>query len=127
MGRYVNPGNVGFQVALNSTYVDKTGLLEYTNSVMGTKSAWICNSRPRRFGKSTTVDMLVAYYSKGCDSKHLFSGLRISEKFNRCYDLRIVSFISNLPCLFTKSLKLPLCHEIILFLFGSTFTLFSLT
>ena len=79
MGRYVNPGNVGFQVALNSTYVDKTGLLEYTNSVMGTKSAWICNSRPRRFGKSTTVDMLVAYYSKGCDSKHLFSGLRISE------------------------------------------------
>ena len=79
MGRYVNPGNVGFQVALNSTYVDKTGLLEYTNSVMGTKSAWICNSRPRRFGKSTTVDMLVAYYSKGCDSSELFDDLFIGK------------------------------------------------
>ena len=32
MGMFVNPGNSAFQVALNSEiYVDKTGLLEYTN------------------------------------------------------------------------------------------------
>lgn len=79
MGRYVNPDSGGFQIALKSNYVDKTGLLEYTNSVMGTRSAWICNSRPRRFGKSTTVEMLVTYYSKGCDSKELFDGLAISK------------------------------------------------
>lgn len=31
MGRFVNPGNSAFQVALNSKiYVDKTGMLEYT-------------------------------------------------------------------------------------------------
>ena len=35
MGRFVNPDNSAFQVALNSPiYVDKTGLLEYTNSVL---------------------------------------------------------------------------------------------
>ena len=79
MGRYVNPDNKRFRIALKSNYVDKTGLLEYTNSVMGTRSAWICNSRPRRFGKSTTVGMLVAYYSKGCDSKELFNGLSVSK------------------------------------------------
>ena len=59
MGRFVNPDNSAFQVALNSRiYVDKTGLLEYTNTVLDTMDAYICNSRPRRFGKSVTVDML---------------------------------------------------------------------
>lgn len=66
MGRFLNPDNSAFQVALNSEiYVDKTGLLEYTNRVMGTKQGYICNSRPRRFGKSITADMLTAYYSRG--------------------------------------------------------------
>ncbi len=68
------------QVALNSEiYVDKTGLLEYTNRVLNTKQGFICNSRPRRFGKSMTADMLTAYYSKGCDSKEMFSKLTISN------------------------------------------------
>ncbi|MCI5828233.1 MAG: ATP-binding protein [Lachnospiraceae bacterium] len=80
MGRFVNPDNSAFQVALNSEiYVDKTELITYTNKVLNTKQALICNSRPRRFGKSITADMLTAYYSKGCDSEDLFSGLAISE------------------------------------------------
>ena len=81
MGRFVNPDNSAFQVALNSKiYVDKTELLEYTNSVLGTPEAYICNSRPRRFGKSYTANMLTAYYSKGCDSRRMFSNLAISKK-----------------------------------------------
>ena len=80
MGRFVNPDNSAFQVALNSEiYMDKTGLLEYTNSVLDTKQSLICNSRPRRFGKSITADMLAAYYSRGCDSREMFSGLAISR------------------------------------------------
>lgn len=80
MGRFVNPDNSAFQVALNSEiYVDKTGLLGYTNSVLNTKQALICNSRPRRFGKSVTADMLTAYYSKGCNSERMFSDLAISR------------------------------------------------
>ena len=79
MGSYLNPGNEAFAVALNSEiYVDKTGLLTYTNKVMNTLQGYICNSRPRRFGKSITANMLTAYYSKGCSSKEMFSGLEIT-------------------------------------------------
>ena len=49
MGRFLNPDNTAFQTALNSEiYIDKTELLTYTNKVIGTKQAFICNSRPRR-------------------------------------------------------------------------------
>ncbi len=80
MGRFVNPDNSAFQVALNSRiYVDKTGLIEYTNRVLDTTDAYICNSRPRRFGKSYAANMLAAYYSKGADSEKLFSKLKIGK------------------------------------------------
>lgn len=104
MGRFVNPDNSAFQTALNSEiYVDKTGLLEYTNRVLETKQGYICNSRPRRFGKSITADMLTAYYSKGCDSEQIFSGLKIGsredfKKYLNQYDvihLDVQWFLSN--------------------------------
>lgn len=80
MGMFVNPNAAAFQCVVNSeVYIDKTGLLEYTNKVLGTNARFICNSRPRRFGKSVTVDMLTAYYSKGCDTEKMFSGLEISK------------------------------------------------
>lgn len=80
MGRFVNTDNSAFQMSLNSEiYVDKSGLIEYTNRVLNTNQAFICNSRPRRFGKSVTADMLVAYYSKGCNSEELFDRLEISK------------------------------------------------
>ncbi len=80
MGNYFNPGNEKFYEAVNSEiYIDKTGLIEYTNSVIATMQKYICISRPRRFGKSTAANMLAAYYSRGCDAGELFSGLEITE------------------------------------------------
>ena len=80
MGVFVNPDNSAFQVALNSEiYVDKSGLIQYTNKVLNTLQGYICNSRPRRFGKSITANMLTAYYSRGCDSEAMFAGLEISK------------------------------------------------
>lgn len=80
MGIFVNPDNSAFQAVLNARiYVDKTGLIEYTNSVLESTDAFICNSRPRRFGKSVTADMLTAYYSRGCDSEKMFSELEIVQ------------------------------------------------
>ena len=80
MGRFLNPDNGAFSEAVNSEiYIDKTGLLAYTNKVINTKQAFICNSRPRRFGKSVTADMLTAYYSKGCDSADIFADYEISH------------------------------------------------
>ena len=51
-------------------------MIPYTNSVIRTQQKNLCVSRPRRFGKSMAADMLVAYYSRGCESAGLFSGLR---------------------------------------------------
>ncbi len=80
MGKYLNPSNRGFQIARYSEiYVDKTGLISYTNRVLDTEQRYICVSRPRRFGKSMTAEMLCAYYSKGCESKKLFQDLTISK------------------------------------------------
>ena len=80
MGLFVNPDNRAFQNALNAEiYVDKTGLIEVTNRFLDTPQAFICNSRPRRFGKSMAANMLAAYYSKGCDSHELFAGLVIEK------------------------------------------------
>ncbi len=83
MGSYLNPGNEKFYRAINSEiYVDKTGLIGYTNKVLNTMQQNLCVSRPRRFGKSMAADMLTAYYSRGCDSKELFKRLKIADDQN---------------------------------------------
>ncbi len=80
MGFYLNPGNQGFWESIRSNiYVDKTGLIACTSRLLNTKEKFICLSRPRRFGKSMALEMLAAYYSCGCDSRELFSGLRIES------------------------------------------------
>ena len=79
MGIFVNRGNSSFRSARRSQiYVDKSGLLKYTNSVIDTEQRYICSSRPRRFGKTMAAGMLTAYYGKGCDSKVLFADLKIA-------------------------------------------------
>lgn len=80
MGSFVNRGNGSFTRARKSQiYIDKTGLLKYTNSVMDTEQCYICVSRPRRFGKTLTAGMLMAYYGKGCDSP----GYRLSPRTDK--------------------------------------------
>ena len=80
MGVYLNPSNEKFQRSLNSKiYVDKSGLISYTNGVIRTNQQYLCVSRPRRFGKSMALEMLAAYYGRGCDSRNQFLGLKIAR------------------------------------------------
>ncbi len=80
MGIYLNPGNHAFAEAICSKiYIDKTGLIACTNELIKTKEKYLCISRPRRFGKSMTLEMLAAYYSCGCDSRELFAGFKIAQ------------------------------------------------
>mgnify|MGYP002544146814 CR=1 FL=1 len=68
MGSYLNPGNEAFAVALNSEiYVDKTEMIEFFNKVIETEQAYVCVSRPRRFGKTMAANMIAAYFEKGSD------------------------------------------------------------
>ncbi len=47
MGIYFNTGTKKFNRAINSKiYIDKTGFLAYTNSVIDTEDSYICLSRP---------------------------------------------------------------------------------
>ena len=93
MGIYLNPGSGKFKEALDSEiYVDKSGLIAYTNKVFGTKQKFVCVSRPRRFGKSMAADMLSAYYDRGIDSSELFRDLKIAgdssyETYRNQYDV----------------------------------------
>lgn len=78
MGVYLNPDNPAFRKAVNSgIYVDKSGLISYTNKVINTQQRYICMGRPECFGKTMAADMLAAYYSSGCSSEDLFDGLEI--------------------------------------------------
>lgn len=80
MGTYFNPGNESYKKAINSRiYIDKTGLLSYTNCVLGTEENCIAVSHARRFGKSQAARMIDAYYSLGSDSKELFSKFEIAK------------------------------------------------
>ena len=123
MGIYLNPGNIVFQQALNSKiYVDKSMLIEYANSVIYTEQKFICVSRPRRFGKSMAANMLTAYYSCGCDSKEMFSRLKIagSESFEQHLNkynvihINMVNFLERSESIddMLDYLKKRLLHEI---------------
>lgn len=81
MGYYLNSNNKGFRESINTEiYVDKTGLITLTNKYLNTERKYICVSRPRRFGKSMALKMLAAYYSRRCDSRELFRGLKIESE-----------------------------------------------
>ena len=81
MGIYLNPDNEGFSTSVRSKiYIDKTGLIDYMNQILDTEDKFISVSRPRRFGKSMAAKMLIAYYSRGCNSHELFQNYEIAEK-----------------------------------------------
>ncbi|MBO5070211.1 MAG: AAA family ATPase [Roseburia sp.] len=79
MGNYLNPGNSGFAEVRRSLYIDKSGLINQMNQVIGTMQKLTCISRPRRFGKSFAAKMLCAYYDKSCDSSGLFEDLAVAK------------------------------------------------
>ena len=61
-------------------FVDKTDFISKTNVRLNTAGKLLSLTRPRRFGKTVTADMLLAYYSKEYDSKKIFDELEISKK-----------------------------------------------
>lgn len=104
MGIYLNPGDELFWQAVHSEiYVDKTGLLNYTNKVLRTSKKYLCVSRPRRFGKSMAANMVVAYYDRTVDAGSTFAGLAITqsadfETYRNKYDviqLNMQNFLSR--------------------------------
>lgn len=127
MSIYLNTDNLSFCKILKDRFVDKTESINYFNNKINAESRFICVSRPRRFGKSVNAKMLNAYYSKGCDSKEIFSNLSISKsndflnnlnKYNVIYlDMQSFkensqlnrSYLDDVNALVTKEIKDYFC------------------
>lgn len=85
MGDIINPveGNSFVDlVAAKDTriFVDKTDFINKTNALLNTDGKLLSLTRPRRFGKTVTADMLLAYYSKAYDGQQIFENLKISKE-----------------------------------------------
>ena len=96
-------------------FVDKTDFIGKTNALLDTDGKLIAFTRPRRFGKTVSAHMLLAYYSKRYDGQNVFEGLKITKEpsyaahLNR-YDVLYVdmNFIRGLYQIYLKkSAKVP--------------------
>ncbi len=63
-------------------FVDKSDFIEITNKRLNEDDRFMAVTRPRRFGKTVTAHMLLAYYSKGYADRKIFDGLHIADKSN---------------------------------------------
>ena len=76
---YVNISANSFAKIRKTKYVDKSTLIDVISSFLDTSNNLICISRPRRFGKTSAIKMLAAYYNCELDSHYLFDDLKISQ------------------------------------------------
>ncbi len=60
-------------------FVDKSAIIEKISARINTKNRYVCITKPRRFGKTSVLNMLGAYYGKAYGAKNLFDGLKISK------------------------------------------------
>jgi hypothetical protein len=81
MGLYLNPNADAFLEDKGTRiYVDKSLMIAELNALISTKEDFVCMSRPRRFGKSMAGSMISAYYSKGCDTRDVFSRMKLGQE-----------------------------------------------
>lgn len=67
------------ELTSGSSFIDKSMIIQKFNNCINTPDKYICITKPRRFGKSSIINMLGAYYTKGYNSKDIFNKLNISK------------------------------------------------
>ncbi|MDE6916222.1 MAG: AAA family ATPase, partial [Lachnospiraceae bacterium] len=71
MAVYLNTKSayIDFQMLVKDKYfVDKSRFIEKINDRINIKNRYLCITKPRRFGKTSVLNMLAAYYGKAYDS-----------------------------------------------------------
>ena len=97
MGEYLNPSSPRYdKLKKSKLFVDKTDIFEILNENLGKAKCFFCLSRPRRFGKSVTAQMICSYYARCQDSSSLFDNLKIAsfddyKKHLNKYDVIIIN------------------------------------
>ncbi|ORX46950.1 hypothetical protein BCR32DRAFT_308485 [Anaeromyces robustus] len=110
-----NPGLESYKRVINSeVYVDKTELILEISQRIFTTENYICNSRPRRFGKTVTADMLTAYYNcKFNDENDIKEIIQNIKNYTNRY---IVLIIDEWDCVLRMRKNLESQKEYIYFL-----------
>ncbi|WP_406546488.1 AAA family ATPase, partial [Succinimonas sp.] len=85
MGDTLNPVSSNSFVDLvafkdNDVFVDKTDFIAEMSENINKNKRLFAVTRPRRFGKTVTAHMLLAYYSKAYSGQHIFDGLKITNE-----------------------------------------------
>lgn len=76
-----NSALILYQDLVNSEYfVDKSAIIEHISKRIRTSTKYVCVTKPRRFGKTSVLNMLGAYYCRAHDAKELFEGSAISQR-----------------------------------------------
>lgn len=88
MGDILNPVSSNSFVDLvafkdEDVFVDKTDFIAKMSENINKNKRLFAVTRPRRFGKTVTAHMLLAYYSKAYAGQHIFDGLKITNKEHR--------------------------------------------
>ena len=102
--------NNEFELATKDKYfVDKTYIINETNSIIGVKDRFVCITRPRRFGKTINAMMLASYYSKNADFKKLFDKMKIgeSESYLEHLNKHLCHIALSFSCHFSSSVDFP--------------------
>lgn len=104
MAVYLNTNSalILYKELKNSEYfVDKSSMIEAINRRIRTNTKYICITKPRRWGKTSILNMLGSFYCKAYDAKPLFDHLAISKSRNYTAHLNKYNVIniclSNLP------------------------------
>ena len=77
-------------------FIDKSMILDKLNKLINTSDCYVCITKPRRFGKSSIINMLGAYYTKGHNSKDIFDKLNISKSNSYLENLNKYNVV-NIP------------------------------
>ena len=75
-----------YQELVNSEFfVDKSTMITYISKRIRTNTKYVCIPKPRRFGKTSVLNMLGAYDCKAYDVKALFENAKIRDNvINLC-------------------------------------------
>ena len=78
-------------------FVDKSRMLEELFPLVETGNNHICITRPRRFGKTVTANMIASFFSKACDAQDIFQSMQIAgakdyERYRNQFSVIHISF-----------------------------------
>ncbi len=85
MGYFLNPTSAQKKfkrLVTSKYYVDKTNIINIINEEVCGHDPYICLTKPRRFGKTSIVEMLDYYYGKAYEGDNIFA----SEQLNIAVD-----------------------------------------